>query len=213
MITVFDGLTATLISGAVILMLFSMHKRVTRVSVEQTGMYAAKSQAIEFGKWMQRDLSHVDDGNCDDRGVTAAQNSEVEAEASFASWTEVFEFRYCRSSSSDTVRVRYAVHPLVEGGSEKMVKVQRGSDVVEVPVLQLERTVDGIPDGESPPLLTSFQITALGATGDELDTSGAGAPDSEVRFLRLQFSTTRPYKAVSQEYFQEVNWMTSIPMQ
>lgn len=209
MIAIFDNLTATLISTAVLLMLFAMHQRVTRFSVEQTGLNSAKSQTIEFGKWMQRDMSLIDEGNCPGgttRGVTDVQED--------GDLTKRFAFTYCRlEESTGTVVPVEVVYEVVETGST--VKVERSGGAETVPVLQLTRTsseVTASDAGKSPPTLTGFQIQALDEDGETVPLIGAGTPGSTVRYLRLQFSATRPFDANADNFLTEVNWMTSIPM-
>ena len=70
MFLVFDNLSAALIGIAVLVILVIMQHRVQRVSREQVMMYAANQNIIDFGAWIEEDMSNIGWGVSGSNGVT-----------------------------------------------------------------------------------------------------------------------------------------------
>ncbi len=111
MFLIFDNLSATLIGIAVLFVLVLMQQRVQRVSAEQVMMYAANQNILDFGAWLEEDMTNIGWGVTGSNGITSiVQNDTI------PDLTQSFTFdRFLDSSSVATSSVQYRVVPALDG--------------------------------------------------------------------------------------------------
>lgn len=61
MISIFDNITAVMIAGVVLLILFAIQQRSTDFNIEQNAIYSSKKFSIDFSEWIEKDLGLVGD--------------------------------------------------------------------------------------------------------------------------------------------------------
>lgn len=191
MIALLDNVTATIVGTAVLAMVFVMQYRAQDASLQRTIAYHAKSQALDFGQWLQDDMSNVGAGVS--FGTTSVQESATNAEGH----TSTFRFRR-KMLESDPAPVD-VVYSLVE---TRTIVI----DGQEIQLYALERRVDGVPIGKSPGYLTAFKIDMLNEGGVPTQVA------ADARQLRVQFSTAIPFSEERRPFLREAHWSTTVPI-
>lgn len=185
MFFIYDNLSATVIGLTIISILMVMQVRLQRATYNRTIVYAAKTQAIDLGEWVQRDLA-----------LLGEDKTYVVPSPDTSGNTVSFTFRRKMSASASTPSVvNYTLTP----GATVVIEGQA------VRLYQLTRRVDGTVVGQSQPTLTRFRLFFLDENAAEVATA------AQARLLRIQFSTAMPMETDGQ-YLRETYWGTIVPL-
>lgn len=193
----YDNITATLVAGAVMLILFAMQLRISDVSVQQTATYMAKKSALDFADWLEDDLLEI--GDEVNPNVVPYQTPSVNSD----SMTTTFQFFYYRfKSNGDTTRydVRYII-----GDDDANADQPAQTQEVDGRTIKLYRATRKVrtanPDGSSPtawkttgasaPLLRHFQILFLDRDGSKIANPVARYDD--VWQTQVKFAMVPPF--------------------
>ena len=166
MITFYDHLVAVLVGGVIILLLFNVQRRTQQASVERTMMYMAKTNTLELGSFLERDLMNAG------FNTPPVENGVLEHNTNGDGITDTLVF-WGVSSAGTRARIAYGVVPAdtanIEGNQVTLYQLRRyerrGSDYVAV--------------GGSAPTLTEFKVTLL--TSGNTPTGIATADKIQVR--------------------------------
>lgn len=203
MIFIYDNLTATLVSGAVLLILFSMQVRLGRLNVEQTSTYMSKMHSLDFADWLEDDLldmgKHMDEAKTplfdeleyDSAGRTTRftffRNDVVDDDGDgFKNDTLQYAIRY---------DLAYTETREVDGEEVDLFQVERRVCTRKLPAiapcLSYELT------GSSIGLLQHFKIDMLDRDGASIsDASTVAASDPfRIQQTRVQFAMASPVAA------------------
>ena len=194
MFLIFDNLSATLISIAVVFMLMIMSHRVQRVSSEQVMMYAANENITDFGDWMEKDMVNIGDGVVSGNGITSiAQNDTI------ADLTKLFVFQKFETDSSVVLStIQYQVVPALDGSANQIFMQ---IDSTDVPLWTVQRLVDGKIIGESAPYITHFKIEL------ENDIGELVANVDQAEQISIQVAMGMPFG--EDAYIPETHWGTT----
>lgn len=194
---IFDNLSATLISIAVVFMLVIMQQRVQRVSAEQVMMYAANQNVLGFGEWLEDDLVNIGWGVVGSNGIGTIQQNDT-----IPDLTKTFSFdRFLHSDSLVTSNVVYTV---IRALDSKGVPVFQEIDGADVPLWQVRRIVAGAITGESAPYVTHFNIELENSFGEDVfDVSLAEQ-------LSIQVGMAMPFG--EDAYIPETYWGTTFSL-
>ena len=194
---IFDNLTATMISIAVVFMLVIMQQRVQRVSTEQVMMYAANRNVLDFGDWLEEDLSNIGWGVVGSNGINLIQQNDTIPEL-----TNSFTFdRFLDSTSIVTSTVQYIVIPALDSTGAPVSTEIEG---VEIPLWQVRRMVAGDVTGESAPFVTHFRIQLQDNLGQNVfDVSLAEQ-------LSIQVAMAMPFG--NDAHIPETHWGTTFAL-
>jgi hypothetical protein len=198
---IYDNLTASVVSGMVILILFSVQMRATNSSVAQTGRNVALNQARTFATWLEQDLQRMG-RNIPPGGQVFVPPSRKDTDASATDTTlstedAAFTFYYKNSpSSSGKTSVAYDIASETRdvGGTARTL-------------YQLTRQRSGNEDGQSPPTLGYFDLQFVGANANRIDPKKAS---DQIRAIRVHFSVVPPFQN-AETPLHEVHRMVVVP--
>lgn len=197
---IFDNLRATMIAGAVMLMLLTAMTRSREMGVEQLSVYAAKSHSLDLANWMEDDIATLG-SNFDSTTVRFLLPTIVDGNAAN------FTFhRDTLGAAPDFDKVRIETRYVV---NETDLAVLQDSTVQMYQVTRSTRTQQGAgwsawqEDGRSSPRLSYFMISLLDTFGAPVGT------ESETVFLKMDFSIIPPFSQ-GRQYLNELSWGTTI---
>lgn len=198
---IYDNLTASVVSGMVILVLFSVQMRATNSSVAQTGRNVALNQARTFATWLEQDLQrmgrNIPEG---DKVFTPPSREDMAASATgktLSTGDDVFAFYYRKiPGSSGKTPVTYDIESETRdvGGDPRTL-------------FQLTRQVGGGDDGQSPPNLGYFDIQFVDGNAGLVDPKKN--PD-RIQAIRVHFSIVPPFQN-DETPLDEVHRMVVVP--
>lgn len=204
MVLIFDHLSATLISGAVILALASMHLRVTEATVERTLTYQGKQYTLTFGEVMENDLSKVGVGVSSGNGFVANEKTRT---VNGQTVTEELVFQARLFDTDPTVyTVKYA---LEERETVTFAGEGPGGSDLTVPLFEVVRYVDYgsgyVKEGGSSPIVRHFRIRALTNEGQMTTYT-----NSNVRQLDIRMTTAPPGWHERPQFERKLYWGTRL---
>jgi len=191
---IYDNLTASVISGTVVLILFTVQMRAMNSSIAQTGRNVALNRVQTFATWLEQDLQRVGRNRADDEDVIKVLDREKVDEGQSPTDTTLSTFSFCFGSGNcATPDVTYQLdsESRTVGDNERTV-------------YQLTRT----PDGQSPPDLGYFDLQFV----DE-NATVVGNPQvnrSRIRAIRVHFSVITPFQN-EESTLEEVHRMVVVP--
>ena len=191
---IYDNLTASVISGTVVLILFAVQMRAMNASIAQTGRNVALNRAQTFATWLEQDLQKVGRNRADDEDVIKALDREEVEEEQSPTDTTLSTFSFCFGSGNcATPDVTYQVdsESRTVGDNERTV-------------YQLTRT----PDGQSPPNLGYFDLQFVDENASVVENPEANR--SQIRAIRVHFSVIPPFQN-EQSTLNEVHRMVVVP--
>ncbi len=197
MFFIYDNIAATLVAFSVMLVLLVMQQRMRDASIERVGVYAAKTQSIEFGDWLQQDLANIGLGVSAGTPVTGLTDH-----ATIPGMTQSFSYlKKIAVSDPSPSTITYQLNPVFEpdGVTPKIIDI----DTLAVPLFEVRRLVNGVEEGKSPPYLTYFRVELLDDTG--VDVGGVLPLADQVR---VTFSMGVPL--VERTYLRETHWGTTV---
>ncbi len=168
---IFDKLTATIVGGIVVLMLFTIQSRIQSNTVESTIMYGAKKQTLNFAEILERDLSNAGYLTVPgDEGILSHTNAVVGTRVQ----TMMLEFWGSDEAGART-RIRYRLEPSftahIDGTETQLYRLTREENKAGV----------WTPNGASMSTLSSFRV-------DLLDSGNNGVVNRiDARKLRVRF--------------------------
>ncbi len=168
---IFDNLTASIVGGIVLMMLFGIQSRIQSNTVESTIMYAAKNQTLQFAELLERDLSNAGYlSTPGDQAILRHATRNTSGEIT----TDTLEF-WGSDGSGLRTRVRYVLEKTktatIDGEFVQLYQVNR----YENNMLAWKTA------GASLPTLTEFRI-------DLLDSANNGVVSiADARKIRVRF--------------------------
>ncbi len=168
MIAIYDHLVAVIVGSVILLMLFNVSQRVQHSSVERTMLYMTKSNTLDLGSYLQRDLMNAGfDTSPVEHGILK-HNTDAEG------LTDTLVFWGVGASGVRT-RIAYGASvvdtALIDGKESPLYQVRRYE----------RRGSQFVRNGGSTPTLTQFKVDLL--------TSGNTPTDiSTARRLRLRLT-------------------------
>lgn len=168
---IFDNLTASIVGGIVLMMLFGIQSRIQSNTVESTIMYAAKNQTLQFAELLERDLSNA--GYLSTPGDQSILRHATRNSGGTVT-TDTLEF-WGSDGNGLRTRVRYVLDKTssatIDGETVQLYQVNR-----------YENNIIGWKNaGASLPTLTEFRI-------DLLDSANNGVVDiADARKMRVRF--------------------------
>ncbi len=168
---IFDKMTATIVGGIVLMMLFMLQTRIQSNTIESTIMYAAKKQTLSFAETLERDFANAGYLSVPGDEAILAHSNKNDGTTSL---TDTLEFWGADAAGLRT-RVRYTLVPVdtvsIQGVKEQLYRVERFEH-------------DGFgwtSTGASMPSITEFRV-------DLLDSANNGVVDRrDARKLRVRF--------------------------
>lgn len=197
---IYDNLTASVISGTVLLILFTVQMRATSSSIAQTGRNFALNRAQTFATWLEQDLQRVGRNRSNDEEIFSGLN-RVNAEES-------------RSPTGKTLST--------EGGSAFTFYFGSGKTAVTYDVSARQKTIAGeqrtvyqltrSPDGRSPSNLGYIDIQFIDENAKVIDNPETAWKNSPSRFqaIRVHFSIIPPFQN-EESALKEVHRMVVVP--
>ena len=183
-----DHIAATLVIGSLVLVLATLQFRAQHASVEQTAMYTAKKQTLEFADFLTRELSNI--------GMEMPEDQRLEKHSSNAyGLTDTLRF-WRKDLAGDVLKIEYVLVP-----ADTIVY----HDTTAV-LYEMRRYQNDVLSGRSMPTLRSFNI-------DLFDDSGVAVSDSllgQARQMRIRITTALPYGDPSRFYLPEIHWGTTL---
>ena len=171
MYLIFDRLSATVVGGVVILMLFTIQTRIQSNTVESTIMYGAKKQTLNFAEVLERDLSNAGYLSVPgDAGILSHSNVTSGTKV----LTDSLEF-WGSDKTGNRTRVRYLLQPTIvtriDGEDTQLYRMDRYELIAGT----------WKPSGASMSTLSDFRI-------DLLDSGNNGVINRvDARRLRVRF--------------------------
>ncbi len=204
MISIFDNMTAMLIGGVVLLILVTVQQRSSELGVEQTAIYVAKQQSLEFAEWLEDDINKLG-MNFDSTAVRFAL--PVQSGGNTTSFEFYQDSLNIAVTPIDTVRIetRYQLN----AASTATI----ADSTVQLYQLVRETRVENgfggwtswAEDGRSPGLLTYFEIELLNLSGQVV------AVENQTSFVRMAFSLAPPFQS-NKQYLTQLSWGTTVSL-
>ena len=168
MTAIYDHLVSVIVGGVILLLLFNVHQRVQKTSVERTMLYMSKSSTLDLGSYLKRDLMNAGfDTSPVETGLLKHHTDEEGLTDTLVFWG--------LGSSGVRTRIAYGVSvvdtAVINGQEQPLLELRRYE----------RRGAEFVRSGGSAPTLTQFKIDLL--------TSGNTPTDiSTARRLRLRLT-------------------------
>ena len=168
MIAIYDHLVAVLVGSVILLLLFNVQQRAQQASVERTMLYMTKSNTLDLGSYLKRDLMNAGFDTPPVETGILTHNTNADG------LTDTLVFWGVGASGART-RIAYGVSAvdtaLINGQERPLFEVRRYE----------RRGATFVRNGGSTPTLTQFKVDLL--------TSGNTPTDiSTARRLRLRLT-------------------------
>ena len=189
MIAIYDHLIAVLVGSVIILLLFNVQQRAQQSSVERTMLYITKSNTLDLGSYLKRDLMNAGFDTPPVETGILTHNTTV------GGLTDTLVFWGVGASGART-RIAYGVSAvdtaLIDGQEKPLFELRRYE----------RRGATFVRNGGSTPTLTQFKVDLL--------TSGNTPTDiSTTRRLRLRLTNAVLPDFESEEHlkgYRQLHW-------
>ena len=196
---IYDNLTASVISGTVVLILFTVQMRAMNTSIAQTSRNIALNSAQTFATWLEQDLQRV--GRNREEGekvITELERETLEDRSPTGHRLSSFSFKY----GSGGTTITYEVDPedRTIGGQDRTV-------------YQLTRQEGSDNDGQGPPTLGYFDLQFVDEDSRAICPDGGCDPENnrdDIRAIRVHFSVIPPFQN-EESTLEEVHRMVVVP--
>ena len=188
-----DNLIASLVSGTVILILFTIQMRATNTSVSESARNQALSQAETFATWLEEDLEAAGRNRDDSEPVFSYDGWYDNSQSPTDSTLEGLTFYYRDVEGGATTTINYEI--------EDRTRTVAGTTRT---VYRLTRQENGSEDGQSPSSLGYFDLRFVGKNGRPTTTRDS------IRGIRVQYSVLTPFRT-EQSTLTEAHRMVVVP--
>ena len=197
---IFDNLRATMIAGAVLLMLLTAMTRSREMGIEQLSVYSAKSHSLDLAQWLEDDIATLG-SNFDSTTVRFLLPTIVDGNTS--------EFTFHRDTLGaapdfDKIRIetRYRLIK-TDQAALRDTTIQMNQIIRSLRVQQGAGWSAWQEDGRSSPRISYFMVSLLDDLGRLVTT------ESETTFLKMDFSIIPPFPQ-GRQYLNQLSWGTTI---
>ena len=189
MIAIYDHLIAVLVGSVIILLLFNVQQRAQQSSVERTMLYMTKSNTLDLGSYLKRDLMNTG------FDTPPVETGILKHNTNAGGLTDTLVF-WGVGASGERTRIAYGVSvvdtALIDGQEKPLFEMRRYE----------RRGAEFVRNGGSTPTLTQFKVDLL--------TSGNTPTDiSTARRLRLRLTNAVLPQFDSEEHLQgyrQLHW-------
>ncbi len=229
-----DNLTATIISGILILGLQVTQVRSQHSSIEQVVSHSVKAKTHVFGQWLEHDI--LDLGANYGTNLYRFEEPVLDAFGNTTEWTFYSNGTDPLSGAPIRILKRYRLEPtkevvFSEGTAQEetfqLYRLDRDSLVVGFDAggnLESYTEGDWVPSGESVSTLSFFQIDLLGRDGQTpcLDGTVVTNADGDVisctgeidvykaDYVRVRFGVVPEYVLKPDNYIRELYWAKTL---
>ena len=174
---ILDNIAAIIVAAVVSLILLSLQLQAGEAMVDQTSYYAAKESSLSMSEMVEDDFQNI--------GTGVPVGTDIFTNVS----ATVVEFRRLINVTDITYStVRYEAFPTdtidVEG--------------TEVPLFEVQRSVDGVYSGKGPSRMSAFMVELRDAAGTPVVSWG----DAEA--IYVQFTMIPPY--TDENFMRQTSW-------